>query len=47
MELKEAKQILKKAGYIVEDSMSLKDKIAIAKQFNAGIDEMKEDAVKH
>lgn len=45
MELNEAKEILKNAGYLVEGSMSLKDKIANAKQFNAGIDEMKKDAV--
>ena len=35
MELNEAKQILKKAGLIVEGSMSLKDKIANAKKFNS------------
>ena len=45
MKLDEAKQILKKAGYLLEGSMSLEDKIANAKQFNAGIDEMKKDAV--
>ena len=45
MQLDEAKKILNKAGFLVEGSMSLKDKIANAKQFNAGIDEMKKDAV--
>lgn len=45
MKLDEAKKILNKAGFLVEGSMSLKDKIANAKQFNAGIDEMKKDAV--
>lgn len=41
MNLNEANKILKNAGYIIEGSMSLKDKIANAKQFNAGIDKMK------
>ena len=45
MRLNEAIAILNKAGFLVEGSMSLKDKIANAKQFNAGIDEMKKDAV--
>ena len=45
MKLDEAKARLNKAGFLVEGSMSLKDKIANAKQFNAGIDEMKKDAV--
>lgn len=45
MQLDEAIAILNKAGFLVEGSMSLKDKIANAKQFNAGIDEMKKDAV--
>lgn len=35
MLLKEAKEILKKNGYIVEARMSLKDKIANAKKFNS------------
>lgn len=35
MELKEALEILKNAGLIVEDSASLEDKIANAKNFNA------------
>ena len=34
MELEEAKQILTEAGYIVEGSMNLKDKIINAKKFN-------------
>lgn len=34
MLLKEAKEILKKNGYLVEARMSLKDKIANAKKFN-------------
>ena len=45
MELNEAIERLNRAGLIVEGSMSLGDKIANAKQFNAGIDEMKKDAV--
>lgn len=45
MQLDEAIARLNKAGLIVEGSMSLKDKIANAKHFNAGIDEMKKDAV--
>ena len=45
MQLDEAISRLNKAGFLVEGSMSLKDKIANAKQFNAGIDEMKKDAV--
>lgn len=35
MLLKEAKEILKKNGYLVEARMSLKDKIANAKKFNS------------
>lgn len=35
MELKEAKEILKENGFILEGSMSLEDKIANAKKFNA------------
>ena len=34
MKLNEAKQILNKNGYLLEGSMSLKDKIANAKKFN-------------
>lgn len=34
MELKEAKEILKKAGYIIEGSLNLDDKIENAKIFN-------------
>lgn len=43
--LDEAKKILKNAGYIIESSMSLKDKIDNAKKFNSNIDKMKKDAV--
>lgn len=35
MKLKEAKEILNQHGYIVEANMSLEDKIAAAKKFNA------------
>lgn len=45
MKLDEAKKILKNAGYIIESSMSLKDKIDNAKKFNSNIDKMKKDAV--
>ena len=34
MELKEAKEILEENGFILENSMSLKDKIANAKRYN-------------
>lgn len=34
MELNEAKQILKNAGYIIERSMSLKDKMVNAQNYN-------------
>ena len=42
--LNESLEVLKKAGFIVEGSMSLKDKIANAKKFNAGneLDEIRE-----
>lgn len=41
MRLQEAKQILKRAGYrLTEGSMSLKNKITNAKNFNRGITEM-------
>ena len=46
MKLDEALKTLKKAGFIIEGSMSLEDKIANAKDFNKGIDEMKKDAVR-
>ena len=35
MKLNEAKEILKKAGYLLEGSMSLEDKINNAKNFNS------------
>ena len=35
MKLDEAKEILKNAGYLIETDMSLEDKIANAKAFNA------------
>ena len=37
MNLYEAKQILKNAGYIIEGSMSLKDKMANAQNYNNDI----------
>lgn len=46
MELNEAKQILKNAGYIIERSMSLKDKMVNAQNYNnninAKLDKIKE-----
>lgn len=45
MNLYEAKQILKNAGYIIEGSMSLKDKMANAQNYNninAKLDKIKE-----
>lgn len=45
MNLNEAKELLENNGYIIESSMSLKDKIDNAKKFNSNIDKMKKDAV--
>lgn len=45
MNLNEAKKILKNAGYIIEGSMSLKDKMANAQNYNninAKLDKIKE-----
>lgn len=42
MELNEAKEILKENGFILEGSMSLEDKIANAKKFNAVNEDKKE-----
>jgi hypothetical protein len=44
MEIKEAKEILKENGFILEGSMSLEDKIANAKKFNA-VNDSKKDIV--
>ena len=41
MNMKEAKEILNENGFLVEDSMSLKDKIANAKRYNDDIEEKK------
>lgn len=41
MNMKEAKEILNENGFLVEDSMSLQDKIANAKRYNDDIEENK------
>lgn len=42
MLLREAKEILKKNGFILEDSMSLQDKIANAKRYNDDTNDIEE-----
>lgn len=42
MNLYEAKQVLKKYGYLVEGSMSLKDKIANATKFNSKEEDLRD-----